>query len=141
MIACPSRRFYSFYPGISGIFLDEGSTQCTTVPYYQQLISYTRSKAANAITALNWGTDGPECFLSAAVNTPDIVINFEDTYTAYSAWSGPAAWTAAYPAHRFWHLVHSAPATTAAFGSALGLARARHAGWVYVTEDVMSNPW
>ncbi|WIA17589.1 hypothetical protein OEZ85_014412 [Tetradesmus obliquus] len=134
-------KYYNFYQNISGIFLDEGSTDCVTLPYYQQLVAYTKSKAQNSLTALNWGTQGPECFLSAAANTPDIIINFEDTYSAYSSWSGPAAWTAAYPAHRFWHLVHSAPANAVAFGSALGLARARHAGWVYVTNDVMNNPW
>jgi hypothetical protein len=133
--------FYSFYPNISGICLDEGSTDCATLPYYQQLIAYTKSKAPNAVTVLNWGTQGPECFLNAPANTPDIIINFENTYSAYTSWGGPAAWTAAYPAHRFWHLVHSTTSSTAAFGNALALARARHAGWVYVTEDVMSNPW
>jgi hypothetical protein len=143
-------KFFTWY-NVSGIFFDEASTACTAVPYYQQLTAYTKSKAPAGTTpaltvVLNWGTDSveAECFFTAAVNTPDIVVNFESSYASYLAWSGPAAWVANYPASRFWQLVYDVPPTPEAFYKALTLSKARRAGWVYVTDDSISpdgNPW
>ncbi|HEX6278164.1 MAG TPA: carbohydrate binding domain-containing protein, partial [Polyangiaceae bacterium] len=48
-----------------------------------------------------------------------------------------------YPASRFWHLVYNT--SSADMATALSLSRSRHAGWVYVTDDLMTNgfvnPW
>jgi len=132
-------KYYAWY-GVSGIFFDEGSDSCTSVPYYQQQVAYVKTKDPNALTALNWGTDGRECYLSSS-NAPDIVVNFEDSYSNYLSWSGPATWTANYPPSKFWQLVYAAPATQAALDNALSLSRSRRAGWVYITNDVLNNPW
>jgi hypothetical protein len=132
-------KYYLWY-GVSGIFFDEASNDCVNLAYYQQAVAYVKSKDADALTVLNWGTDGPECYLSSA-NAADMVVNFEHDYGSYLSWSGPAAWTAAYPASRFWQLVYAAPATPEALDTALGLSRSRRAGWVYITDDVLPNPW
>jgi hypothetical protein len=42
---------------------------------------------------------------------------------------------------RFWHLIHSTPATPEAFWRAVTLSKDRRAGYVFVTDDVMPNPW
>jgi hypothetical protein len=143
-------KFFNWY-NVSGIFFDEASTACTAVPYYQQLTGYTKSKVPAGTTpaptvVLNWGTDSAEaeCFLTAASNTPDIVVNFESSYASYLSWSGPAPWVANYPARRFWQLVYDVPPTPEAFYKALTLSKARRAGWVYVTDDSINpdgNPW
>lgn len=143
-------KYFSWY-GVSGIFFDEASTECTTVPYYQQLIGYTKSKVSAGTTpapttVLNWGTDSAaaECFFTVGLNAPDIVVNFESSYTSYLTWSGPAAWVSNYPASRFWQLVYEVPQTPEALYKALMLSKARRAGWVYVTDDSITpdgNPW
>jgi len=48
-------RYFTFYPNISGIFLDAASSSCTYVNYYANLIAYTRGFNPDAVVALNWG--------------------------------------------------------------------------------------
>ena len=57
--------YYSFY-NIDGIFLDEGATTCdnATLSKYQSYDSLVKSKGGLGYTVLNWGTNGPECFLT-----------------------------------------------------------------------------
>lgn len=85
---------------MDGIFLDEASNDCAKLAYYQAVIAYIKAKSCTATTAINWGTDGPECYLSSP-NAPDIVLNYENTYDNYLKWTGPPAWTAKYNASRY----------------------------------------
>jgi len=126
-------RYYQWY-GVDGIFFDQASNDCANEPYYATLRAYVTGSDANAVTVINPGTTTPECFIDAA----DILLNFENTYAVYAGWS-PAGWEAGYPAERFWHLVHTTSETD--MPSAVLLSQARNAGWVYVTGDVMPNPW
>jgi hypothetical protein len=132
-------RYGTLY-GLTNIFLDEGSSSCDQLAYYQRIVSYIKSVTPTAVVALNWGVDGSECYLNST-NTPDILLNFENSYDEYLKWLGPPAWASKYPASRFWQLVHSAPPSPEAFYKAITLSKSRRAGWVYVTDDVMPNPW
>lgn len=132
-------KYLTWY-GVQGIFLDEGSNLCDDVPYYDALVAYIKTALSTAVTVLNWGTDGPECYLTTP-NPVDIVLNYENTYANYVQWAGPSPWVAKYNASRFWQLVHTTPATPEAFWRAITLSKSRRAGWVYVTDDVMPNPW
>jgi hypothetical protein len=127
--------WYSFYPDVDGIFVDETSTDATTVAsYYQPLSAHVKAEpGARAHTVvINPGTMIAEVFMQAA----DVVVTFEDTYANYTNGSYPPnpAWTASYPRWRFWHLVLSA-ATTADMQSAVTIARQRNVGYVYVTDQ------
>ncbi|HEY6459887.1 MAG TPA: spherulation-specific family 4 protein, partial [Polyangiaceae bacterium] len=126
--------WYSFYPAIDGIFVDEGSTDTSTIaPYYQPLHDHVKAEPAGSRTvALNPGTLVDESFLQAA----DVIVTFEDTYANYTNGSYPPnpAWMATYPRWRFWHLVLSA-ATTSDMQNAVMIARQRNAGYVYVTDQ------
>ncbi len=126
-------KYYSWY-GINGIFFDEASTNCAQKPYYQTLRNYVKAKNAAAKVVINPGTNIPECYITTA----DILLNFEDTYSAYLAWK-PSGWEVKYPASRFWHLVIATPYSK--LSSAITLSKNRRAGWVYVTPDVLPNPW
>jgi hypothetical protein len=131
-------KYYSWYPQIDGIFIDEAdNTSCNIESsYYLPLYNYIKSKSANATVVLNPGTSTLECY----VNASDILITFESTYTQYSgSWSSSHSWETKYPASRFWHLVHGT--SSAQMASALSLSQQRNAGWIYVTDDVMNNPW
>ena len=106
------------------------------MPFYA-----ARSAAANdldsdgdAFIAYNPGIDSCEGYLAEA----DVLILFEDTGTNALAWSGPA-WVGGYASSRFWLLAHSTAATDLL--SVVDRARANNAGWIYVTDDELPNPW
>jgi len=126
-------QFYSWY-GVSGIFFDEASNDCAFQGYYLDLYNYVKAKGGAAEVVINPGTNTPECY----VTTADIILNFESTYRAYQTWA-PSGWEFNYPAGRFWHLVIGA--SSANMPNAIALSKQRHAGWVYVTNDKLPNPW
>ena len=136
--------FYTFYPSLDGIFVDEVSTDCTFADkapggngYYSELYDYIQAKSGRSFVVINPGVQTNECYVAVS----DVILNFEQTYAVYTdpGYSQPA-WVANYPASRFWHLVHTTP-SAAEMRNALHLSRQRNAGWVYVTSDVMPNPW
>ncbi len=126
-------KYYTWY-GVDGIFFDEASNNCAKLPYYTSLYNYVKAKGGKAVVVLNPGTNTPECY----VNASDILVNFEDSFAAYSTWS-PSGWEYNYPAERFWHLVLNT--SYADLPQAIARSRQRHAGWVYVTNDTLPNPW
>ena len=129
-------RYYEWY-GVDGIFLDEASTSCgLAVSYYAPLRDHVKTKGGRAVTVVNPGVQTEECYMDAA----DKVVNFEGTYDAYNTDYSAPAWVERYPSTRFWHLIHSAP-TARKMDRAVRLSKGRNAGWVYVTPDVMPNPW
>ena len=130
-------RYHQWYT-LDGFFLDEMSNDGGTasVAYYQELHDYiVRLKATYHVTA-NPGTQTAEIYVSKP--TVDTVVTFENGsgYPGYVA----SSWNKKYPAHRFCHLLHSV-ASTAALTNAVQLAQARNAGFLYVTDDVLDNPW
>lgn len=127
-------KYYQWY-GVNGIFFDEVYyDNCTKVSYYQELYNYVKAKGGQAKVVINPGINFPECMLAVS----DIAINFEDTYAAYQNWQ-PSGWESAYPATRFWHLVIAT--SQSQMPNAIALSKQRNAGWIYVTPDVLDNPW
>lgn len=127
------RNYFSWY-AVNGIFLDEASTSCAKLPYYAALYRYIKDQRRGAKVVINPGMNTSECYMKVA----DIIVNFEDSFTAYQGWI-PSAWVYEYPAQRFWHLVIGANQTQMI--EAVHLSKGRHAGWVYVTPDDLPNPW
>lgn len=119
---------------VDGIFIDEASNDCAKRSYYKNLYNSIKARDAQLQVVINPGTNTQECFMAAT----DIVINFENTYAVYRTWS-PSGWESKYPASRFWHLVYGA--NEAQMQRAITLSKQRNAGWVYVTNDVLVNPW
>ena len=139
-------KYYSFYPGIDGIFLDQmandpakavvGSLNART--YYRSL--YVHIKGRTAGTELVVGNPGAAAKTAWQLAAPavDVAVIFEGTAATYAAWNAPA-WVSTYRATRFSHLVY---ATTAASRQQVCAAsRARNGGYLYVTNDVLPNPW
>lgn len=125
--------WYTFY-GVDGIFFDRAATSPATIPYYQNLYAYVRTKTVNHIVCLNPGTDTDEGY--AAIS--DIIMDFENTYAAYTVYS-PPAWTRKYSPRKFWHCVHTTVAGNMAAGIALG--KKNRAYWVNFTDDILANPY
>ncbi len=92
-----------------------------------------------SLTAINLGIQTNQCYLQA--QAADVFVNFEGSYATYvNAYGSNPAWVDSAPASRFWHLVYATP-DSAAMRHAICLSKQRNAGYVYVTNDVLPNPW
>jgi len=147
-------KYYNWY-NVDGIFFDEAEYRdCNDDAYYKNLYNHVKSKSAavgkGGDVVLNPGTQTKECYADSA----DIIVNFEDTYEAYAKKDSTGAyeydkkmetdpeydWVHDYPSVKSWHLVHSTT-DAAAMKDAVSLGKQRGAYYMYVTPDVLSNPW
>jgi hypothetical protein len=125
--------YYSWY-NLDGIFFDECSNIPSHVDYYNTTYKYVKGMGGNAVVVINPGSLIPSCYASAG----DIIMNYEGTYADYMNFK-PMGWEYMYPASKFWHLVHGANQTQ--MQDAMKRSVTNHAGHIYVTPDVMPNPW
>ncbi len=133
---------------VRGIFLDEMSNDLASTGYYQTLTAYVKSKDAGARVFGNPGTPftqdtsgGTSGFTVADyAGSVDTIVTFENTGAAYRTSYTAPSWLATRGADHFAHIVHSEPASADMLQD-LQLAAARKAGFVYVTDDVLPNPF
>lgn len=125
-------KYYSWYD-VSGIFFDEAASSASSLSYYRTLEEDVRAHPG-AIVMLNPGLYPSEGYMTVG----DIVVVFEGDYSSYVQLEIPS-WVVAYPPSKYSHLVYGTSAGN--LSSALSLAHQRHAGYVYVTSDVLPNPW
>ena len=122
---------HKMWYGIDGIFVDTVSTQPQLLPYYRDLCSFLRSLGLKIV--LNPGSSGPEELAQIA----DYVVVAENYWRIYQTQPRPA-WEAKYPG-KLWHMVHECPA--AEMAAAVNRMKSNGAGLLYVTDDIMPNPW
>lgn len=133
-------KYYSFY-NVDGIFLDEGSTSCAsaTIALYKSYDARVKSKPGLGYTVLNWGTYGSQCYLTGT--HIDNYVTFEDVFANYNSVGAPPAWVNSYDSSRFWNILHTAPNNAASVTTAVATAKSRNVGQVYITDDVLPNPY
>jgi hypothetical protein len=131
-------KWHQFYP-IDGFFVDEMANSGTTtlLDYYAGLADYARSLKTNYQVIGNPGANTSEAFRTR--KTADVFTIFEGDGSSYSTFT-PTAWTQKYPPYQFANLVY-AVASADSMKTNLNLAVSRGAGFVYITDDVLSNPW
>lgn len=131
--------WYQMYPDISGIFFDQiQDTNANDLCYVAGLYNHVKNNHPNDLVVINPGTHISQRFEPYS----DIFMNAENTFAAYQS-----GWTIQYPGwednpaytNRFWHLIHTT--SSGNYATAMSLARANNAGWVYITDDVMPNPY
>lgn len=128
------RRYLRWYPALDGIFLDEGRRECRYVKRYRALVNFIESRSPNLLTTLLFGRSPQRCYSDVA----DLIVNFEGDSRQYREWS-PKSWERGQDPSRFWHLVYDTPLGEAA--DVVALSKEHNAGWIYVTPDVLPNPW
>lgn len=130
-------RWRQLYP-LDGFFIDEMANTPSTLrlDYYGGLAQYIRSLNPNYQIIGNPGTNTEEAY--ATRKTADVFTIFENG-TGYSTFA-PAAWIQRYPTHTFANLLY-AVAGAEAMQTNLNLAVAKRAGYIYITDDTLSNPW
>lgn len=124
---------YIQWYGVDGVFLDEVNSSAARVPYYQQFADIVHT--AGLLVVLNPGTYPDEALMAAG----DIVMVFEASFDEYRTLQVPA-WVTNHDPGKFWHVIYGA-STATRMRSALRWAQQRNAGYVYVTNDVLDNPY
>lgn len=120
---------------IDGIFLDQVSSKASNIGYYQELYTYVRSLPNLDYVFLNPGTRTDELYLTVS----DSIVVFEDYSINWPTYQ-PDDYVAAYPAEQFAMLGHTL-LDTELIEAYIDLAVERNIGHVYLTDDVMPNPW
>jgi len=126
---------YTQWYNVSGIFIDEVNSSAAAIPYYQNLSDYIKAGPATYV-AMNPGT-APD---PGYANITDTLVIFEGTYTTYSTWTAPS-WVSSFPASRFTNLVHATSNSNKMKNAVNRAHNTNRAGYVYVTNDVLPNPW
>lgn len=132
---------------ILGIFFDEMSNDLADVGYYQTLRDHVRSHAQAAIVIGNPGTSfannpsGQSTWsVSDYAEAADTLVTFESTANEYLENYSPPSWLEGYPAERFGNIVYGVE-TVAQMLEGMSLVRQRKAGYAYLTDDVLVNPY
>jgi hypothetical protein len=131
-------KFYQFYPGISGIFVDlVQNGNASDLCYAATLHNYIKAKHPTHLAVMNFGTNVEARYEPYS----DIFMNAENFYSVYTSW---AARTDGFEnnaanANRFWHVVHTT--SSGQLANALSLTRTNNAGWVTITDATMPNPY
>lgn len=132
-------QWKTLYPGTTGYMMDRVSVGTAADLFYTAYIyNYIKAKYPNSLVVQNFGT------YTAPAYEPygDIFINAEMGYTLYnSSWTVPNDGFQNNPVYqdRFWHIIHTT--NTGDFTATLNKTRASNAGWVYITDDVLPNPY
>jgi hypothetical protein len=128
-------RDYRKWYGVTGIFLDQTPTTGShQIGYYRSLASFIRRTTPKATIWLNPGAYPDQSYMSVG----NVVMAFEGPYANYLRLRIPR-WAHHYPATRFAHTVYATPGAVVA--NTVRLSRQRNAGYVYITNDVGSNPY
>ncbi|MFC1419255.1 spherulation-specific family 4 protein [Streptacidiphilus cavernicola] len=125
-------RYQEWYP-VDGVFLDQAGSGAALLPYYRRLAVAARSLEARQVV-LNPGVHPDPGYATIA----DVLITFEGAWETYRQLRIPD-WTAEFPARRFGHLVHSAPADVCALVPRT--AEEYGAGYCYATTGSGRDPW
>ena len=126
--------YYDLYHP-SGIFLSEGPMDTDCAALESTFLAYAnaaRARDPRAFVAL--GTR----LCASYVYFTDLIVLFSAQLGVYDAFQ-PASWMPAGSPERFAHLVSEVPAE--ALEATLGRAHGLGAGWIYITDDVLPNPW
>jgi hypothetical protein len=121
-------HYYSWFPAVEGIFLDEMATDPPTkVPtYYQQLAAYVHERGGSVV-----GNPGDTATTSWQLGAVDQVVTFEGSAAGYATYA-PAPWVLAARPSQIASIIFAATATQ--MEADCLRAGANNAGSLYITD-------
>jgi len=130
--------YLSFYK-LDGFFIDEMTSDenASHLDYYAAIYQYIKAKNTNYTVFGNPGSNTREDYITRP--TDDGLMIFEDDGANYPGFT-PSSWVFQHPAQQFVHLPYDV-ATATIMSNYVGLAVSRHAGWIYITDDTLPNPY
>lgn len=123
---------YISYYGIQGYFLDEMSDSSSKLGYYKTLKAYAAGKGKYVVG--NPGTTVPSSYAATA----DLLITYEDPYSAGWTRSKPPSWAAGKPS-KIGAIVYST--NSSLMNGVIDRAIALGYGWVFVTDRGGADPF
>jgi Spherulation-specific family 4 len=123
---------YKSWYGITSIFFDETPWSCDNTAYYADLSAVVHANGGTNI--MNPGGSSLSCWGPIG----DMIVNFEGSGATYESWA-PDEWTNQYPASKFWHIVYGTLGPQVA--ETVSKTKARNAATVFITDDIMPNPF
>ena len=117
---------------LRNIFFDQVTSSEQSLAYYLPLAGRVHDQGGKVV--FNPGIYPAENYARLA----DITVTFEGSYADYRKQT-QAKWAEDLPPERFWHLVYGTPEHD--LEDALALTRDRRAGYAYITDDTLPNPW
>ena len=109
--------------------------------WYSFLNQYVKRHHGGSMTALNPGTSVPRSF----EHTADVLVTYEGDYSGYFGLNPTSGhnfedprWVPSDP-DKFWHIVYDVSEHQVA--DVIAKSQTRHAGYVYVTDGVLPNPY
>jgi hypothetical protein len=130
---------YAMWYGIDGIFVDEmaNTGPAERLNYYKAIYDHVKSINPDWEVMGNPGTATIEPYLTWP--TADRLMVFENVSSEYSDYA-PSTWNKNYDSSRFVHLIHTEPSATT-MQTRLEQSLTKGVGGIYVTHDVLNNPW
>lgn len=131
--------YEDLYPALDGIFVDEMSNDVATKNYYRDLYKHVADIWADGVVVGGPGSAASTAWQVKAPAVADLLVVFEGPKSAYNDWA-PPSWVLSRPAELFAALVYDTP-TKSKMKKVCADSKENNAGWVYVTDDDLSNPW
>lgn len=130
---------YASWYNLDGIFLDEftNTYNAADLTFYENLYGYIKNINPAWQVMGNPGTSTVEAYASRP--TADVLVVHESFASGYDSYT-PSSWNANYPSDRLAHLVHTQSDAASALDN-IDQAFNQNAGLIYVTDDVLGNPW
>jgi Spherulation-specific family 4 len=126
------------FTNISGIFFDEASTDLTKLAYYKEIHDYALTKSQFNQVFTNPGVQIPESFLKTPTVTAETSVIFENQ-TGWNTYATDS-YVAGLNPNKTAAIIYNVP-TFAQAKSAIDLTVQRNIGYVYVTNDILPNPY
>lgn len=129
-------RWVEFYPSIKGIFFDEQASQADGVKFASEAFAHARAKIAKATVVSNPGTTCVEAYSNEKDGATVCLFEGPGGFGKYRV----PAWAEKAKPERIAALAYKV-ATVDAMKEAIRDAKSKRAGYVYVTDAEMPNPW
>ncbi len=128
------------YYGVTNFFIDYVDHTCADsrhTSFYKSLAKYIRAKHVDAKIILNPGyiDNNSDCLMKYG----DVIVSFENDVIFKSFLTMPK-WTRHYNPDRFWQIIHSVTSKEQQ-NEIINKSASSGAGYVYVTNDVLDNPY
>lgn len=124
-------KYRTWYPGVSGFFLDEMANSGNKEAYYQSLTDYATS-IGKPYTMGNPGTAVPQSYFDTVTNT--VIYETSPLPQMSQINLGPT-----FAPYRSAMIVYNVPAS--ALNQTYINQASKYVKWFYITDDVLSNPY
>ena len=130
------RRWQTFYPQITGIFLDEQNSSVDFVKHYRQLYLFIHSQPGLTTVVTNPGVACDRKFFETRTSDTCCIHEQAGSLAKFQ----PPDWLRDFPPQRFNALFYNVR-DEAEMRRCLAAAKAAGIGSIFVTDDQLPNPW